>query len=127
MSGYLREAAAAEKQHYASLSQLLTAAGGVPLTADDVDFTYPSGAFASAASVAKLAVELEQTVLGSYLGAVAGLQTPAIRLPVGQIAASEAQHLSVWSGFARGRPLGRPFAASLTIAEASSALAAFES
>src|SRR5947209_4946208 len=38
LSGHLKQALADEQQHYASLSQLLTETGGIPLGAGDVDF-----------------------------------------------------------------------------------------
>src|SRR4051794_4018621 len=89
VAAHLRQALADERLHYGSLSQVLAAAGGSPLAAADVDFSYPAGSFASSASIARLGVEVERVVLGCYLGAIAGLATAAVRLPVGQIAANE--------------------------------------
>ncbi len=43
----LKQMQADEKAHYAGLAQLVTAAGQMPATADDIDFAYPKGAFAS--------------------------------------------------------------------------------
>jgi hypothetical protein len=106
---------------------LITAAGQGPATADDIDFSYPSGSLASRASITKLGAKIETLVLGAYLGAVENLQTAELRLPIGQIAANEAQHVGALSALA-GRPvIGRAFAPSLRIDVASSALDAFES
>ena len=55
----------------------------------------------------KLAASLEDLTLGAYLGAVENVQTPQLRLPIGQIAANEAQHVSalaVARRAARDRP-----------------------
>jgi hypothetical protein len=123
----LRKMAADEKAHYAGLAQLLTAAGQAPLSADDVDFTYPKGSFASEASILKLAAQIEALVLGAYLGAVENVQTPELRLPLGQIAANEAQHVGALAVLAGRSAIGRAFAPSLSIDAASSALDAFES
>jgi hypothetical protein len=90
-------ALANEQAHYAVLSTILTNAGQVPATADDIDFTYPKDAFASTGSVTKLAVSLEMLFLGAYLGAAAGVQTASLALPIAQIAANQAQHLTVFS------------------------------
>jgi hypothetical protein len=122
-----RKMAADEQAHYAGLAQVMTAAGQTPATDGDIGFLYPRGSFASEASIVKLAAEIESIVLGTYLGAVGGIQTAELRLPVGQIAANEAQHVGAVSALA-GRPIiGRAFAPSLTIDAASAALDKFES
>jgi hypothetical protein len=122
-----RKMAADEKAHYGGLAQLVTGAGQAPATADDIDFSYPRGSFASQASILELAARIEALVLGAYLGAVENLQTPELRLPIGQIAANEAQHVGALAAVA-GRPvIGRAFAPSLQIDAASAALDGFES
>jgi rubrerythrin len=123
----MKHALANEKAHYQSLSAVLAGAGQVAATADDINFTYPRGSFSSAASIGKLGIDLERTMLGAYLGAVEGLQTNPLRRAFAQIAANEAQHLSVLSGEWLGRPIGKAFAASMTIDQASDALDAYES
>jgi hypothetical protein len=122
-----KKMAADEKAHYAGLAQLVTAAGQVPATADDIDFSYPKGSFATESSILKLAAQLEGVVLGAYLGAVENLQTPALRLTVGQIAANEAQHVGALAAIG-GRPvIGHAFAPSLQIDAVTTALDVFES
>jgi len=123
----MRHALANEKVHYASLSTVLAGAGQAAATADDIDFTYPRHAFSSTASIGKLGIEVEQTVLGAYLGAVEGLQSNSLKRPFAQIAANEAQHLSALSGAWLGRPIGRAFAPSLSIDQASDILDDYES
>jgi hypothetical protein len=123
----MKHALANEKAHYRSLSTVLAGSGQVVATADDIDFAYPRRAFVSPASIGRVGIDIERTVLGAYLGAVEGMQTDSLRLAFAQIAANEAQHLSVLSGAWLGRPLGKSFAASLTIDQASEALGAYES
>ena len=116
-----------EKAHYNSLSTLITGAGQVPATSDDINFTYPKRSFGSEASMLKLASSIETLTLGAYLGAVENIQTPQLRLPIGQIAANEAQHVSAMA-VAAGKPIiGRAFAPALQIDAVSAALDAYES
>lgn len=123
----VKKMAADEAAHYTGLAQLLTAAGQVPATADDIDFVYPKGAFASSASILKLAGQIETLVLGTYLGAIENVQTLELRLPIGQIAANEAQHVGAVAVLAGRNAIGRAFAASLSIDAASAALDQYES
>lgn len=123
----LRTIAAQEKAHLTGLSVLVTNAGQVPATADDVDFAYPKGTFASAAKIQRLADTIETLALGAYLGAVENVQTAAWRLPLGQIAATESRHVGALAA-AAGKPvLGRAFAPSLQIDAVSAALDVYES
>src|SRR5262249_59081378 len=55
----LQVALANEGEHYTALSTFVANAGQIPTTADDIDFSYPKGAFASTGAVTKLAVTLE--------------------------------------------------------------------
>src|SRR6185503_5933875 len=123
----LLRARAAERRHYDVVSTVLTDAGQVAATAQDIDFSYPRGSFSSWSAVAKLGVRLESLSLGAYLGAVRSLQTPLYREHAARAAASEAQHLSFFAGAVGGRRLGPPLPATLTIDRASDALDAFTS
>jgi len=114
-----------EGEHYTALAAIFTGAGQTPATADDIDFTYPSGSFDSTGAVTKQAVALETLFLGAYLGAASGVQTASLLEPLSRIAASQAQHLTVFNEL-----LGRPgFQISLpeplAIDAASDALAAY--
>jgi hypothetical protein len=126
-SADLRRAAADEQKHYDAAAAILTGAGQVPATADDIDFSYAAGSFASAGSIAKLGLRLESLALGAYLGAVGGYVTQSLKLPAAQIAANEAQHRSVFTALAQGVRIGPAFAAPLTIAQVSDGLDAFTS
>lgn len=114
-----------EGEHYTSLAGFLTGAGQTPATADEIDFVYPSGSFDSTASVTKLAVALETIFLGAYLGAVDGVQTASLRLPLARIAANQAQHLTTFSELLGRLPFDLSFPVALSIGDASDALEPF--
>jgi hypothetical protein len=118
----LDDALAAEKQHYQLLAGLLTGSNATPATANDVDFTYPTGTFSSPGAIAKLAVALETTFLGAYLGAVDGVQSAALKLPLARIGASQAQHLALFRELLGGYPLRPALPAPLAIDQASNLL-----
>jgi hypothetical protein len=122
-----RKIAADEKAHYTRLAQLVTAGGQPAATSADIDFSYPKGSFASQSSVLKLAARIEALVLGAYLGAVENVETAELRLPIGQIAANEAQHAGALAALHGGTAIGRAFPSSLQIDAASAALDRFES
>ena len=126
-AGALKKMRGDEEAHYAGLAQLVTAAGQVPATGADIDFSYPKRTFGSQASILHLAWSIETLSLGAYLGAVENVQTPEIRLPIGQIGANEAQHVSALAA-ELGRPtIGHAFAPSLSIDDVSAALDRYES
>jgi hypothetical protein len=116
-----------EKAHYATLARLLSSAGQVAATSGDVDFTYPRGTFASRTSIAQLGWRIESLLLGAYLGAIGTVQTADLRLPIGQIAANEAQHLSALAPAAGKLRIGRAFPPALSMSAASARLDGFES
>jgi hypothetical protein len=123
----LEQTRADERAHYAGLARLVSAAGQVPATADDIDFSYPRGSFSSQAAVLKLAWSLETLAVGAYLGAVENVDTSQLRLPIGQIAANEAQHVSALAGLLGKPAIGHAFAPSLSIGAVSAALDGYES
>jgi len=123
----IRRVRADDGAHSSGLAALLSGAGQPPATADDIDFAYPTGSFASQRSILSLARKLGTLTLGAYLGAVENVLTATLRLPLGQIAANEAQQLSALAAVV-GRPvIGGAFAGSLAIDAVSSALDEYES
>jgi Ferritin-like domain len=122
---YIRTVLGNEQDHYRSVGGILSGAGYTPATADDFEFTYPKGSFATRVSIAKLGRELETLVLGSYLGAVAGVQAQILLQPLARIGASEAQHLTMWGLELGGHPVSNAFPAPLTIDQVSDAMDAY--
>lgn len=119
---YLKRALFNEQEHYQSVSMILSGAGQAPAVAGDFDFAYPKGSFASKASIGALGAALETVSLGAYLGAVGALQSSAFKQPFARIAASEAQHLSLFEGLLGRNAVGNSFPDPLSIDEASNAL-----
>ncbi len=117
----------ADAAHYASLSTLITRAGEVPATADDIDFSYPNHSFNGPETVTALAGTLTELTLGAYLGAIENVQTASLRLPLGQIAANEAQQLSAIALLDGRDIIGHAFAPSLQIEAVSAELGRYES
>ena len=125
--GLMRQIRSDETAHYRSLAALLTAAGGMPSTSADIDFTYPRGSFKNQASVLQLAGRLERLQVGAYVGAVESVETPALRLSIAQIAANEAQHAGALAGLHGESVVGKAFAPALGMGDVSDALDEFES
>jgi hypothetical protein len=120
----LKLARANELQHYQSVGNILTGAGLTPAGDGDIDFRYPGHAFRSEGSIAKVALELENVMLGAYLGAVDGIQTAALKPVVARIAASEAQHVAYLSTI-KGLSSFQAFPNPMTIQQVSNALDAY--
>ena len=123
----VKQMAADEKAHYNSLAQLLAGGGQTPATSDDIDFSYPAGSFDTEDSIMKLADSLETVVVGAYMGAIQNVQTPQLRLAIGQIAGNEAQHVGALAGLAGKPVIGRAFTPSLQVDAVSTFLDTFES
>jgi len=123
----LRQVRADDAAHYAGLARLTQSAGQTPATADDIDFAYPAGSFASQASILALAWRLETLAAGAYLGALAQLQTPELRLAFAQIAANEAQHVGALATHLGKPAIGHAFAPALAVADVSAHLDRYES
>jgi Ferritin-like domain len=123
----VKQMLADENAHYGGLAALMNRAGQTPATSADIDFSYPQGSFASEGAIVKLAGTLESLALGAYLGAVENVQTPELRLPIGQIAANEAQHVGALASLSGRGPIGSAFAPALQINAVSAALDTYES
>ncbi|MEP6893490.1 MAG: ferritin-like domain-containing protein [Gaiellaceae bacterium] len=119
---YLKRALFNEQEHLTAMSQVLFGAGQAPLTADDLTITFPKGTFDSRGSIAKFGIALETAFLGAYLGAVDALGSSDLKTTAARIAASEAQHLSVFSELTANRPVGVSFPAPIDYATASDLL-----
>src|SRR5690242_8275487 len=122
----MRRMHAADAAHYAGLAALMNDAGQPPATGADIDFSYPRGSFSSARATSALAWKLTSLALGAYLGALEQVQTPSIRLPLGQIAANEAQQGSALAPLVGLQAIGGAFAPALPIEVVPPALDSYE-
>jgi hypothetical protein len=120
--GYLKRALFNEQEHLKTVSEIISGAGHTPSTVDDLTITFPKGAFDSAGSIAKLGRQLETSALGLYLGAVDAFGPPDLKTTAARIAASEAQHLSVFGELNANRPVGISFPVPLDLETASDLL-----
>jgi hypothetical protein len=119
---YLKAALANEKEHYQSVAGILSGANLVPLTAADVDFSYPKTTFDSASSITKLAAQLETAFVGAYLGAAGGMQASSLVGGIASIGANQAQHLSVFQNMLFGKPINVSFPKAMSIQAVSDVL-----
>jgi rubrerythrin len=122
---YLKRALFNEQEHLTAASAVITGAGQTPATADDFTITFPKGSFDSRMSIAKLGVALETVFVGTYLGAVDSFASGDLKTTAARIAASESQHLSVFSDITSDRPVGVSFPLPIDYETASDALDAF--
>jgi rubrerythrin len=122
---YLKRAYANEQEHYQSVAGIISGAGQTPAVSGDIDFSYPKGTFDSEKSILKFAQQLETTILGTYVGAIGGMQTNALKTGLAQIAACEAQHSAYFNTVLGGRTFSLAFPPALTIDQASNALDAY--
>ena len=123
----LRQMRADETVHYKKLAAVMTAAGQVPATSADIDFSYPKGTFRTSRPITTLTARLERLMVGAYLGAVENVETADVRLPIGQIAANEAQHAGALAALHGESVIGKAFAPAMSIGEVSNALDEYES
>jgi hypothetical protein len=121
----LARARADERKHHRAMARVLIDAGQTPPGPGDIDFTYPRRSFASRASSAALGVRLESLFLSACLGAVQGFEAGGLKTTAARIAASEAQHLSLFAGEAGGERIGAALPRPWTIDRASNALDQF--
>ena len=77
------------------------------------------------ALAAELGLLLETVFLGIYLGGVASLQDPDTRALFARIAASQAEHLSLFSHIVLDKPIGMSFPVPLSLEDGSAALDPF--
>ena len=122
---YLKRAQSNEAEHYAALAKILTDAGQTPGQASDFDFTFPATAFATRKGAAELGLRLETALVGIHLGGAASLQDPVTRSVFARIAASQSQHLSVFSRIVMDKPVGVAFPPALSLEDGSTALDPF--
>ncbi len=122
---YLKRAYLNEQEHYQSVAGIISGSANVPAVSGDFDFTYPSGTFDTQSSILTFAASLETTILGTYLGAVGGLQTDSFKTGIAQIAACEAQHQSYFTAMTGGKTFNLSFPPTLTIQQASDAFDAY--
>jgi hypothetical protein len=125
VSGYLKRAYANEQAHYQTVAAIISGAGQTPAVSGDITFSYPAGTFAGQKSIVTFARQLEGTMLGAYLGAIAGMQTDSLKAGLAGIAACEAQHSAYFTTALGGKTFSLSFPPALTIDQVSNAIDAY--
>jgi hypothetical protein len=118
----LRRARFNAGEQLAALSRILSDGAQPVAAAADFTFTYPLGAFGTRTSIAKTGSAIEQAVLGAYLSAAVSVSVPSFREVFARVIASTAEHVSVLSRIAFGRPIGNSFPELVSLEAASDVL-----
>jgi hypothetical protein len=111
-----------ELEHVAALATLLADAGQSVPAAEDFEFAWPDKTFASLGKAASTGVRIETAAVGAYLSAATTITVESYRSLFARALADHAQHLTVLSWVATGRPVANSFPAALDLEQATSAL-----
>ena len=93
---YLKRAYLNEQEHYQSVAGIISGSLNTPAVSGDIDFSYPAGHVRHPGVDPQVRPALESTMLGTYLGAIGGIQTNTFKTGLAQIAACEAQHAELF-------------------------------
>jgi hypothetical protein len=122
----LKRIAGGDSTHNERLARVLSDAGQAPATAEDMDFTYPNGTFATAGSILRIALKIETLSVGAYLGALGTVESADLRLLLARVAVSEGQHAAAVARMVGHPAIGNPFPEPRSIDAVSTALDAYE-
>ena len=113
------------RQHADALAKLLTGAGQTAAVAEDFEFAWPDGTFASRKSATAAGLEVTQPLLGVYLAAAAAISITSYRTLFASMAANVAQQAGALSQLAGGRVVGVSFPSSIDVQTASDTIEAY--
>jgi hypothetical protein len=111
-----------EREHIAALATLLTDAGQSVPGADDFELTWPKKTFASLGEAVATGARIETAAVGAYLSAAASISVESYRSLFARALADHAQHLTVLSWVATGKPVANSFPSELDLEQASAVL-----
>ncbi len=115
----------AAREHVAALAAALTDSGQTPPLAEDFEFAWPNGTFASRKAIGAAGLVIVESLIGAYLTGAAASPTASFRALYSSLAASLGEQHSVLMR-ARGRAaIGNSFPAALPLEDASSAVERF--
>jgi hypothetical protein len=112
-------------EHAAALTKLLTDAGQTASVAEDFDFAWPDGTFATRRAAGRTGLEIARPLLGVYLGAVMGVSIASYRALFATMATNVAQQVAALSRLSGGRMVGISFPPAVDIETASDAIEAY--
>jgi hypothetical protein len=111
-----------EQGHYSLLAPLLN--GTAPVD-DDYTYAFPAGALRSFQRASNFALDLEEMLLGTALGAAATTDDPGVAELLARVVAGDGQHFSALSVLADGPAVPNGAPRSLDIIDAGNQLAPF--
>jgi hypothetical protein len=111
-----------EQAHYRLLAPLLN--GTAPVD-DDYTFTFPAGALKSFANAAAFALDLEEMLLGTVIGAASRVDDSGVAESLARVVAGDGQHFSALSVLADGPVLPDGLPRALGIEDAGNQLSPF--
>jgi hypothetical protein len=121
----LAHGALSATEHVAALAKLLTDAGQTASVAEDFDFAWPEGTFATRRRAGRTGLEIARPLLGVYLAAEIGVSVVSYRTLFTSMAANVAQQLAALSRLSGGRMVGISFPSAVDIETASAAIEAY--
>jgi hypothetical protein len=112
-------------EHAAALAKLLTDVGQAAAVAEDFEFAWPDGTFASRRAAGRTGLAIARPLLGVYVGAAIGVSIVSYRTLFTTMAANVAQQVAALSRLSGGRMVGISFPPALDIESASDAIEAY--
>jgi hypothetical protein len=112
-------------EHAGALSGLLTGAGQTAPAAEDFEFVWPEGTFASGKSAAAAGLTIVGSLRGAYLTAAATSPTESFRVLYASLAASCGEQFSLLSSAHGNSAIGNSFPAAVDLETASAAVEGF--
>ena len=121
----LAHGALSASEHAAALANLLTDAGQTASVAEDFEFQWPDGTFATRRAVGRTGLEIARPLLGVYLTAAIGVSVASYRTLFTTMAANVAQQVAALSRLSGGRMVGLSFPPAVDVETANNALEAY--
>jgi hypothetical protein len=124
-AGDLAHGVLSATEHAAALAQLLTDAGQTAAVAEDFEFAWPDGTFATRRAVGRAGLEIVRPLLGVYLAAAIGVSIASYRTLFTTMAANIAQQVAALSRLSGRRMVGVSFPPAVDVETASDAIEAY--
>ena len=121
----LAHGALSATEHAAALAKLLTDAGQTASVAEDFEFAWPDGTFATRRAAGRTGLEIARPLLGVYLGAAIGVSIGSYRTLFATMATNVAQQVAALSRLSGGRMVGISFPPAVDVETASDAIEAY--
>jgi hypothetical protein len=121
----LARGALSATEHAAALAKLLTDAGQTAAVAEDFEFAWPDGTFATKRAAGRTGLEIARPLLGVYVAAAVGVSIASYRTLFTTMAANVAQQVAALSRLSGGRMVGVSFPPAVDVETASDAIEAY--